>query len=108
MAVDELSKLIGDAWELHRKGDQAGSARLFEDALRRDAESVDAYYGLGLAKRAAGDRDGARSQFEQAGKLAERLLAEIRAGKGSNDLSTTRDDRYMMLIRMIQQRLEEV
>lgn len=107
MAVDELSRMIGDAWDLHRKGDNPGAARLFEDALAQDESSVDAHYGLGLAKRGTGDAAAARSQFERALALAEQHLAEIRAGRSENDLSTTKDDRYMMLTRMIEQRLAE-
>jgi len=108
MAVDEISKMIGDAWELHRKGDQAAAQRLFEDVLQRDAESVDAHYGLGLVKRASGDKTGAHTAFESSRNLATSALEALRAGRGSNDLSTTKDDRYMMLLRMIDQRLAEV
>ena len=108
MALDELSKMIGDAWELHRKGDQAGAQRLFEDVLQRDAESVDAHYGLGLVKRASGDKPGARRGFERSQTLAKTMLDGLRANRDSNDLSTTKDDRYMMLLRMIEQRIAEV
>jgi thioredoxin-like negative regulator of GroEL len=108
MATDEISKMIGDAWELHRKGDQAAAQRLFEDVLQRDAESVDAHYGLGLVKRASGDKTGARAAFESSRSLAKSALDTIRAGREKNDLSTTKDDRYMMLLRMIDQRLAEV
>lgn len=108
MEVDEISKMIGDAWELHRKGDQAAAQRLFEDVLQRDAESVDAHYGLGLVKRASGDKMGARTAFESSRTLAKSALDTIRAGREKNDLSTTKDDRYMMLLRMIDQRLAEV
>lgn len=108
MAIDEISKMIGDAWELHRKGDQAASQRLFEDVLQRDAESVDAHYGLGLVKRASGDKTGARTAFERSHSLAKTMLESLRAGRDTNDLSTTKDDRYMMLLRMIEQRLAEV
>ena len=108
MAIDELSKMIGDAWELHRKGDQAAAQRLFEDVLQRDPESVDAHYGLGLAKRASGDKAGARTAFERSLSLAKSTLDGLRAGRDANDLSTTKDDRYMMLLRMIEQRLAEV
>lgn len=108
MAVDEISKMIGDAWELHRKGDQAAAQRLFEDVLQRDADSVDAHYGLGLVKRANGDKAGARTAFERCKSLAQSALDSLRSGRDSNDLSTTKDDRYMMLLHMINQRIAEV
>lgn len=108
MAIDEISKMIGDAWELHRKGDQAAAQRLFEDVLQRDSENVDAHYGLGLVKRASGDNAGARTAFERSQNLAKSMLDSMRAGRDSNDLATTKDDRYMMLLRMIEQRLAEI
>jgi len=60
-----------------------------------------------LAFRAAGDNASAKSSFETALRITERELAAIRKGE-RNDLSTTRDDRYMMLIRMLGQRIAEV
>jgi tetratricopeptide (TPR) repeat protein len=107
MAVDELSRMIGDAWDLHRKGDNSAAIRAFEDVLARDEASVDAHYGLGLAKRGAGDSAAAREAFERALALAQQNLDELRAGRSNNDLSTSKDDRYMMLQRMIQQRIAE-
>jgi len=108
MALDEISGKIGDAWDLHRKGDHVTAARSFEEVLKTETENVDAYYGHGLAKRASGDKAAAKASFEKAKSLAERNLAEIRAGKTSNDLTTNKDDRYMMLTRMLQQRLAEL
>ncbi|MBK8134929.1 MAG: tetratricopeptide repeat protein [Chloroflexi bacterium] len=108
MALDEISGKIGDAWAMHRKGDHVNAARAFEDVLRTEAENVDAHYGLGLAKRAAGDKSAAKASFEKAKSLAERNLAELRTNNPSNDLKTNKDDRYMMLTRMLQQRLAEL
>lgn len=88
------------------QGDHAGAARAFEDVLRIEAKM--SCYGLGLAKRAAGDKSAAKASFEKAKSLAERNLAELRANNPSNDLKTSRDDRYMMLTRMLQQRLAEI
>lgn len=107
MALDEISGKIGSAWELHRKGDNAGAISAFQAVLRSDDTNVDAYYGLGLAQRANGDRAAAHESFARAKSLADQKLAELRAGSNANDLSTTKDDRYMMLGRMLQQRLDE-
>lgn len=108
MAVNEISKLIGDAWELLLKGDQAAAQRLFEDILKQDAEDVDANYGLGLAKRASGDKVGARLAFERSQSLAKSALDYLRAHRDTNDYSTTKNDRNMMLLRMIEQRIAEL
>lgn len=107
MAVDELSVKIGDAWDLHNKGENANAVRLFEDVIKQDASNVDGHYGLALAQRASGDKAAAKTTFVRAKALAEKNLADIRAGRSSNDLSTTKDDRYMMLIRMLEQRIAE-
>lgn len=108
MAVDEITKLIGDAWALHRNGDNAGAVRAFEAILQRDADNVDAAYGLGLAQRALGNKDAARKSFERSKSLAEKSLATIRRERDSNDLKTDKDDRDVMLLNMLKQRLAEV
>lgn len=104
---DPNYKKIGDGWALVAKGDYSGAINTFNDVIRSDAHNIDGYYGLGVAQRASGDKAGAKASFEKAKALSEQMLAELRHGKSSNDLMTSRDDRYMMLIRMLQQRLAE-
>lgn len=108
MTKEELSKMVGDGWEAMRKGDPRGALDVFRRVLNDDNENIDAHYGLGLAQRANGDKGNAKTSFETAKRIAERELAAIRKGSTENDLSTTRDDRYMMLIRMLEQRISEV
>jgi Tfp pilus assembly protein PilF len=108
MTKEELSVMVGDGWEAVRKGDARAALDVFRRVLNDDNENVDAHYGLGLAQRASGDNVSAKTSFETAKRIAERELALIRKGGSSNDLSTTRDDRYMMLIRMLEQRISEV
>lgn len=98
---------IGDGWAQASRGDYSGAISTFNDIIRSDDANIDGYYGLGMAQRASGDRTGAKASFEKAKTLSEQMLAELRQGATSNDLSTSRDDRYMMLIRMLQQRLDE-
>lgn len=104
---EELSKMVGDGWEALRHGDPKNALNVFRGVLNDDNEHIDAHYGLGLAQRASGDSAGAKTSFETAKRIAERELAAIRKGDISNDLTTTRDDRYMMLIRMLEQRISE-
>lgn len=104
---DAMYSKIGDGYAQHAKGDYAGAIRTFSDVVRADGQNVDGYYGLGMSQRASGDNAAAKASFEKAMSLSEQILAELRQGTTSNDLTTTRDDRYMMLIRMLQQRLAE-
>ena len=108
MTQEDLSKMIGDGWESLRKGNPKGAQDVFRKVLNDDNENIDAHYGLGLAFRAAGDKASAKTSFETSLRICERELAAIRKGDRANDLTTTRDDRYMMLIRMLGQRIAEV
>ncbi|MBK9121987.1 MAG: tetratricopeptide repeat protein [Chloroflexi bacterium] len=104
---DPYYQKIGDGWAQASRGEYSAAISTFNDIIRSDNTNIDGYYGLGMAQRASGDKAGAKASFEKAKTLSEQMLAEIRHGATSNDLTTTRDDRYMMLIRMLQQRLAE-
>lgn len=108
MSKDELSVLVGDGWEALRSKDAARAQDAFRRVLNEDKEHIDALYGLGLAQRESGDKAAARTSFTTAKTIAERELAALRGGSMSNNLTTTRDDRYMILIRMLEQRLNEL
>lgn len=107
MSQDTEAK-ITEAWTLQRKGDNEGSARLFEQVLAVRPEDVDAHYGLALAKRASGEYQTATASLQKALTISEERLEELRGKTVDNDLATNRDDRYLMLIRMIKQRIVEV
>ncbi|GIK29638.1 MAG: hypothetical protein IT298_10645 [Chloroflexi bacterium] len=99
---------IGDGWAQVSRGDYAGAIATFKDIVRSDDANIDGHYGLGLAQRASGDKAGAKASFEKAKTISERMLAEASHGSTSNDLKSSGDDRCMMLIRMLQQRLAEM
>ena len=105
---------VGQAWRLHRDGDNDGAIRMFESLVAANPENVDALYGLGLAHKATGDNAAAASAFGQALGMTESALAAVKTTShtegnlGDNDLGTNIDDRYMMLTRMLSQRLEDV
>lgn len=100
---------IGDAWALHREGSNSEAIRAFQDALKTASDDVDAQYGLGLAQRANKQYEEALKSFQTALDLAKQKLEQLRKESGQeNQLSTSNDDRYLMLIRMIGQRIEEV
>ncbi|MFW5771762.1 MAG: hypothetical protein ACOCZH_00460 [Phototrophicaceae bacterium] len=109
---DQIKAQIGEAWELHRKGQNELAIAKFDSILRIAADSVDANYGLGLAARAAGENERAIEHFKIAYKMIEDNLAQLRAehevGETESILFMTADDRYMMLMRMTSQRLAEL
>lgn len=105
---------IGEAWRLHRNGDNKTAIAMFSEILEKTPNNVDACYGLGLARRANGDKTGAKEAFQTALKLAGKALdavhteSSVAGHHGGNDLATYDDDRYMMLSRMLRQRLAEL
>ena len=105
---------IGRAWRLHRDGDNHGAIRLFEEVIAASPDSVDAHYGMGLAYKANGDKAAAADSFQQALNVTAQALSAVQLTShaegqhGANDLETNFDDRYMMLTRMLQQRIEDV
>ncbi|MCU0513499.1 MAG: tetratricopeptide repeat protein [Anaerolineae bacterium] len=111
MVTDER---IAEAWKLHRSNDHKGAIKAFEDILRKSPEHADAYYGLGLAQKALNDKTAATRSFQECLRLARKALdavkleARIEGQHGSNNLNSYDDDRYMMLSRMIHQRLYEM
>jgi len=108
-----LDERIGEAWRLYRASDTLSAIDLFKQIIAEAPDSVDGYYGLGLAQRGNGDTAGAASSFQQALKLARTALEaytrqEEESGHHGNALNSYDDDRMMMLIRMLGQRLVEV
>ena len=114
MSTMHTEERIGEAWRLHRSGNNRAAIDIFQDILAKTPQNLDATYGLGLARRADGDKAGAIEAFKSASKLAEEALnaVDVTSGvdghHGGNDLDTDDDDRFLMLQRMIQQRLAEL
>jgi tetratricopeptide (TPR) repeat protein len=114
MSENKYEQEIGQAWALHRNAQFEESVATFQTILRNDPENIDANYGIGLALRATGRQADAIQHFQSAQTGLRIALQNIRAraeAEGqhiANNLSTTLDDRYMMLLRMTAQRLEEL
>ncbi len=114
MSTMPAAEKIGQAWRLHRDDDNAGAIRMFNDIIASHPESVDALYGLGLACKASGATSDASTAFQQALDITESALSavlttsHVEGHQSGNDLETNLDDRYMMLTRMIKQRLEDL
>jgi len=114
MSTMHTEERIGEAWRLHRSGNNQGAIEMFEDVLAKTPKNLDALYGLGLARRANGNNKGAIEAFHAALERAQEGLAAIDTASvvdghhGTNDLDTYEDDRFLMLQRMINQRLAEL
>ncbi len=109
---------ISDAWRLHRQGNGSAAIESFQDILTTDAENIDALYGIGLAYRANGMPERAIESFtaaQAALRLAERAFRAENTEKTKeetpftlNDPIAGEGDRFLILSRMINQRLEEL
>jgi Tfp pilus assembly protein PilF len=88
---------LGEAWGLLRKGSIRAALDGFEKILKTDPDHLDAHFGAALALKAEGQRSSAQSHLE-------RCLALARAGRQAEP----KNDRFLMLERIIQQRITEL
>jgi len=114
MSTLHNTERIGEAWRLHRDGNNDQAIKIFKEIIQKAPESVDAHYGLGLAYKATNDNASAADAFQKALQLAQSAFKAVNTTSnadghhGSNDLDTNEDDRFMMLTRMLKQRLADV
>ena len=114
MSTLHSSERIGEAWRLHRDGNNDQAISIFKEIIKSAPENVDAHYGLGLCYKATNDMASAADAFQKALTLAQAALGAVQTASqadghhGQNDLDTNEDDRFMMLSRMLKQRLEDV
>ena len=97
MAKEDYAELLGTAWAAHRLGNQDAAITSFQQILKSSPNQIDALYGLGLAQRNIGQWEAAAASFKKCGELVDNVLAE-----------NPHEDRYMMLKRMVSQRLSEM
>ena len=114
MSTLATTERVGNAWRLHRDGNNSDAISMFEEIIYATPENVDAHYGLGLAHKAVGNNAAAIDAFRLAQNYTSQALnatkttSSVEGHHGANDLDTGNDDRFMMLTRMIAQRLEDV
>lgn len=111
MSSQNVMQRIGQAWGFHRRGQNDQAINELKSVLSTDPDNVDAYYGLGLAHRANGSNDEAVAAFKKAYSLATAAYDSLKSARGdtpANDMTISDDDRFMMLSRMIRQRLAEM
>jgi tetratricopeptide (TPR) repeat protein len=108
--MNQTNDLIEQAWNHQRMGhyDQALSG--FQQAVRANPSDIDAVYGLALAQKTTGRSEDAVETFNDALKLLtetqNRLMQQENWDK--DNIRTPEEDRYIMLIRMVKQRLAEL
>lgn len=108
MSSDTIDTMIGHAWRFEREGQADTAIAEFERILKIDANNIDANYGMGMAQKRAGKNAIASQHFQKALELVEQAADKRRTTRGANEAMTNEDDRYMMLSRMIKQRLSEL
>jgi tetratricopeptide (TPR) repeat protein len=110
MSNETLAEQIGQAWRYQRDGKADAAIAEYERLLRQEPDNIDANYGMGLAQRTAGKYEVAIKYFEHAQALVEAAITTRRQASGDapHTANTPEDDRYMMLSRMLKQRLAEI
>jgi len=116
MGNETIASQVGHAWRYQREGQADNAVKEFEKILRQDPDDIDANYGMGLAQRSAGHPQAAIEYFQHALDIVDTKdsAGRIARDAAANDFQTERikpntaeDDRYMMLTRMLKQRLAE-
>lgn len=114
MSTLPTTEKIGRAWRAHRDGNNPEAINLFEEVIGANPENVDAHYGLGLAHKADGDNSASLAAFQTALNFSQQALEAVRTAshieghQGDNDLDSNDDDRFMMLTRMLTQRIADL
>ncbi len=116
MGNETIAAQIGRAWHYQRDGQADNAIQEFEKILRQAPDDIDANYGMGLAQRTTGHHQKAIEYFQHALDIVDQKdsAGRIARDAAANDFQTERikpntaeDDRYMMLTRMLKQRLDE-
>lgn len=114
MIDNNYDQAVGEAWALHRNNQFEEAIATFQTILNSDPNHIDANYGIALALRSNGKNAEAIQHLQTAQSSLRLALQNVRTraeAEGqhiANNLSTTLDDRYMMLLRMTSQRLGEL
>lgn len=106
MSDTSLAQQIGRAWRYYREGKADTAITEFERILQKNADDIDAHYGIALAQNAAGRKADALRHYQKAQELVS--VAIEKQPKREGNIPSPADDRLMMLSRMIGQRLTEL
>ncbi len=106
MPNENMAVEVGHAWGLQRSGNADAAIKEYEAILQKDPDNIDANYGMGLAQRLAGNNENAVKFFRHSAELVDAGAKARNHTPGERNLPE--DDRYLMLGRMLQQRLAEL
>lgn len=98
MDPKEINARIGVAWRAHYTGQHQTAIEQFSQILTEVPDHIDAYWGLGLSYRRAGDREKARQAFEKVAELVAQAMQNASEDR----------ERYFMLQRMARQQIEQI
>jgi hypothetical protein len=103
---------VSHAWRLQREHQPQLAIPEYQKILQQDSDNIDALFGYGLAQRDNGDGEGAITSFQHCLELVDAAaLARRPAITGEEEhrvANTPDDDRFMMLSRMLKQRISEI
>lgn len=107
-----IAERIGQAWSHHRDGRHTEALAEFDAILRQNPDDIDANYGAGLVQKALNQLQAAETSFRKTLALVETARKDYEAQRAilhaHDNVKTPEDDRFTMLIRMINQRLSEI
>lgn len=98
MNQDEVNTKVGEAWKAHYAGNNAAAIEAFQQVVEQAPEHIDAYWGLGLSYRKAGDKKNALHAFEKV-----KDLVSLELDRDPEDY-----ERFFMLRRMAIQQIEQI
>lgn len=109
---NDVSERVSQAWQQLRVGKPDAAVTEFEKLVQQNPRDIDCHYGLGLSQRAAGQPEAARKTFKTALELIDESKksydATLDPQQDSENVRTPEDDRFLMLSRMVSQRLAEL
>jgi tetratricopeptide (TPR) repeat protein len=116
MSSSSVVSQVGSAWGHLRQQNYRDAINEFETILKSAPEDIDAIYGLGLALKADGQNEAAIKSFQKAYSLAKIATTQVPEHHDIPDQGQLEDKleiagqntRYMMLTRMLKQRLTEL
>ena len=108
--MQNTGDLMGQAWNYQREGKFDNALNSFEKAVKASPQDIDAVYGLGLAQKSTGRKTEAIKSFNQALELIEAHQKTLVHEENADHeyIRTPEEDRFVMLARMVNQRLAEL
>jgi hypothetical protein len=98
MNQNDIEAQIGEAWRAHYQGQDQVAIEKFLQLVAAAPDNIDAYWGLGLSYRDAGDTASAIQSFQ---KVKELVTSRLKTDSGQQE-------RFVMLNRMVDQQLERI